>query len=43
MGQTEYRELMRTHFDKKTYGRRRQVETVFRMIQRNFGETIYAR
>lgn len=39
----KYRELMRTHFDKKTYGQRWQVETVFSMIKRNCGETIYAR
>jgi len=39
----KYRELMRTNFDKETYGQRWQVETVFSMIKRNFGETINAR
>ena len=39
----KYRELMRTTFDKKTYGQRWQVETVFSMIKRNFGNTINAR
>jgi len=39
----QYRELMRTKFDKKTYGQRWQVETVFSMVKRNFGETIHAR
>jgi transposase len=34
---------MRTNFDKKTYGQRWQVETVFSMIKRNFGDTINAR
>ena len=38
-----YRQLMRTDFDKKTYGQRWQVETVFSMIKRNFGDTINAR
>ena len=39
----KYREIMRTEFDKETYGQRWQVETVFSMIKRNFGDTIYAR
>ena len=39
----KYREMMRTAFDKKTYGQRWQVETVFSMIKRNFGDTINAR
>ena len=39
----KYREMMRTNFDKETYGQRWQVETVFSMIKRNFGEAIYAR
>ena len=34
---------MRTEFDKETYGQRWQVETVFSMIKRNFGETVNAR
>ena len=39
----KYREMMRTAFNKKTYGQRWQVETVFSMIKRNFGDTINAR
>ena len=39
----KYRELMRTNFDQKRYGQRWQIETVFSMIKRNQGETIYAR
>jgi transposase len=39
----KYREQMRTRFDKETYGQRWQVETVFSMIKRNFGDTIRAR
>ena len=39
----KYRELMRTNFDKETYGQRWQVETVFSMIKRNVGEVVYAR
>lgn len=39
----KYREEMRTNFDKETYGQRWQVETVFSMIKRNFGDVIYAR
>ena len=34
---------MRTNFDQKRYGQLWQVETVFSMIKRNQGETIYAR
>ena len=34
---------MRTDFDKKTYGQRWQVETVFSMIKRNLGDTINSR
>jgi len=33
---------MRTAFNKKIYGQRWQVETVFSMIKRNFGDTISA-
>ena len=36
----KYRELMRTEFDKKTYGQRWQVETVMSMIKRNQGECL---
>ena len=39
----KYREMMRTGFDKKTYGQRWQVETVFSMIKRNFGSALRAR
>ena len=39
----KYRELMRTNFDKKTYGQRWQVETVFSMINRNFGSALRAK
>ena len=39
----KYRELMRNNFDKKTYGQRWQVETVFSMIKRNFGSALRAR
>ena len=39
----KYRELMRTNFDKETYGQRWQVETVFSMIKRNFGSALRAR
>ena len=34
----KYRELMRTRFDRKTYGQRWQVETVMSMIKRNQGD-----
>ena len=40
---TKYRREMRTDFDKKTYGQRWQVETVFSMIKRNFGSALRAR
>jgi hypothetical protein len=36
----KYRELMRTEFDKKTYGQRWQAETVMSMIKRNQGESL---
>ena len=39
----KYRRKMRTDFDKKTYGQRWQVETVFSMIKRNFGSALRAR
>ena len=35
-----YRELMRTEFDKETYGQRWQAETVMSMIKRNQGESL---
>ena len=36
----KYRELMRTEFDKETYGQRWQAETVMSMIKRNQGESL---
>ena len=36
----KYREMMRTAFDKKTYGQRWQVETVMSMIKRNQGDCL---
>ena len=40
---TKYRREMRTDFNKKVYGQRWQVETVFSMIKRNFGSALRAR
>ncbi len=40
---TKYRREMRTDFDKESYGRRWQVETVFSMIKRNFGSALRAK
>jgi hypothetical protein len=34
---------MQVRFPKKRYGQRWQVETVFSMIKRNLGDTIYVR
>jgi len=39
----KYRELMRTAFDMKTYGRRWQVETVISMKKRNQGNELRAK
>jgi hypothetical protein len=39
----KYRELMRTSFDRKTYGQRWQVETVMSMIKRNQGDYLRAK
>ena len=39
----KYRRQMQVRFPKKRYGQRWQVETVFSMIKRNFGEAVYAR
>jgi len=36
----KYRELMRTNFNKETYGQRWQVETVMSMIKRNQGDCL---
>ena len=40
---TKYRRFMKKHLDKKRYGQRWQVETVFSMIKRNLNETINAK
>ena len=40
---TKYRREMKTDFDDETFGQRWQVETVFSMIKRNFGDVIRAR
>ena len=37
---TKYRRQMKLKFDKKSYGQRWQVETVFSMIKRNLGDSI---
>ena len=34
----KYHERMRTHFDRRTYGQRWQVETIVSMIKRNQGD-----
>jgi hypothetical protein len=39
----KYRRKMQLRLPKKKYGQRWQVETVFSMMKRNFGESIYAR
>jgi hypothetical protein len=39
----KYRRQMQRRFPKKRYGQRWQVETIFSMIKRNLGDTIYAR
>jgi hypothetical protein len=39
----KYRRQMRLRFPRKRYGQRWQVETVFSMIKRNYGDTLYAR
>ena len=39
----KYRREMKLAFDAERYGQRWQVETVFSMIKRNQGETLYAR
>jgi hypothetical protein len=39
----KYRRLMQTHFPKKTFGQRWQVETIFSMTKRRFGFVIHAR
>jgi hypothetical protein len=39
----KYRQVMANSFDTKTYGRRNLAETVFSLLKRLFGETIYSR
>jgi len=39
----KYRQIMSTSFDTKIYGRRNMAETVFSILKRLFGETIYSR
>jgi Transposase DDE domain len=39
----KYRRRMKTHFNKKAYRKRPQVETVFSMLKRNFGASLRAR
>jgi transposase len=39
----KYRRQMQRRFPKKRYGQRWQVETIFSMIKRNFGEAVNAR
>ena len=38
-----YRQLMKRHFPRKTYGQRWQIETVFSMVKRNLGSALRAR
>ena len=39
----KYRQIMASSFDAKIYGRRNMAETVFSILKRLFGETIYSR
>jgi hypothetical protein len=39
----KYRRRMKTHFNRKAYRRRPQVETVFSMLKRNFGDALRGR
>jgi transposase len=39
----KYRRQMQKRFPKKRYGQRWQVETIFSMLKRNFGEAVHAR
>jgi hypothetical protein len=39
----KYRQIMASSFDTKTYGHRNMAETVFSILKRLFGETIYSR
>jgi hypothetical protein len=40
---TTYRRQMKTNFDTETFGQRWQVETVFSMIKRNLGHSVFGR
>lgn len=39
----KYRQIMGSSFDIKIYGRRNMAETVFSILKRLFGETLYSR
>jgi len=39
----KYRQVMASSFDEKIYGHRNMAETVFSILKRLFGETIYSR
>src|SRR5438270_10602100 len=39
----KYRRLMKTRFNRKAYGKRSQVETVFSMLKRNLGSALRGR
>ena len=39
----KYRRRMKTHFNRKAYRRRPQVETVYSMLKRNFGDALRGR
>ena len=39
----KYRRRMKTHFNRRAYRHRAQVETVFSMLKRNFGDALRAR
>jgi hypothetical protein len=39
----KYRQIMASSFNEKIYGRRNMAETVFSILKRRFGETIYSR
>ncbi len=39
----KYRRLMKTHFNRKAYRRRPQVETVYSMLKRNVGDALRGR
>jgi hypothetical protein len=39
----KYRQIMASSFNEKIYGRRNMAETVFPILNRRFGETLYSR